>query len=490
MKKLIPGICLLLLSSILFSQTSQPESYCGYHEKSEWLTEYQKNPAAFPQKKSGAITYLPMTIHVLGTDEGSGYFGEKAILDAFCTLNADFAEADIQFYFAGDFNYINNTDWFVHDFRDGRDMMSENFVAGTVNTFFVEDPAGNCGYYSPGQDALAVRKSCSGPSDHTWAHEVGHYLSLPHPFVGWEGESYQDYDVTLGFVGNRQIELVDGTNCENAADGFCDTPPDYISDRWTCNGNGLSSEITDPLGMKFRADGSIIMGYANDACASRFTGEQIGAMNANINSQRRDLLQNPTPLEEIDLEDGLVALSPANGEAVVPGDVMVRWEPVKNATSYLIEVYGLPVFNPLLHRAIVKTNQALVPDMTRERAHYWRIRPFNEFHACGDFSELKNFVVSSSVSAKYISDVETFAVSPVPAASGSQFSIELSSKNAFEGQAKLVNLTGQILSTKTYQISAGFQNLRFDLPEVPQGIYLLSLENGSGERIVKKVVVN
>ncbi|NJK83013.1 MAG: hypothetical protein HC912_03550 [Saprospiraceae bacterium] len=31
-----------------------------------------------------------------------------------------------------------------------------------------------------------MSKSCTGRGDHTWAHEIGHALSLNHTFYGWE----------------------------------------------------------------------------------------------------------------------------------------------------------------------------------------------------------------------------------------------------------------------------------------------------------------
>ena len=490
MKKLIPGICLLFLTTLAFSQKEKPESYCGYHGISDWLVKYQKNPEAYQVHKKGTILYIPMTVHVLGNDSGAGYFGETPLLDAFCTLNADFAPAEIQFYLANDFNYINNSSWFEHDFRGGREMMNRNNFDNSINTYFVEDPAGNCGYYTGGADALAVAKNCAGATDHTWAHEVGHYLSLPHPFVGWEGTDVDGSQPAPSNLGNRPVERVDGSNCNQAADGFCDTEPDYISNRWTCNNNGRSQQLLDPRGASFRADGTLIMGYSNDDCANRFTSEQVDACLANINDERQDLLTNATPLDPVEMGDGLVPVSPAEGEAVLPGDVTLTWEPVKNATKYIIEVYGLPTLNPLIARKIVSGNTAVISDITRERAHYWRVRPFNEFHFCSDFSDVSSFVVSSALSTNYINEVESFSVSPVPAESGSDFSIEISSKSDFEAQAKLVNLTGQILTNKKYQINSGVQNLRFDLPNIPQGIYLLSLENEEGERLVKKVVVN
>lgn len=496
MKKLVVATCLLILSSSLaFAQNAKPDSYCGYTGMSDWLIEYQKNPEAYPQRKTGAITYLPMTVHILGDDEGDGYFGEKQIIDAFCTLNEDLLPYDIQFYLADDFNYIDNTSWYIHDFRNGRSMMNANNVDGTTNTYFVEDPAGNCGYYTGGADAMAVAKGCAGPEDHTWSHEVGHYLSLPHPFVGWEGIDVDPTQPAPSSNGNRSVERVDGSNCRTSADGFCDTTPDYISNRWSCNQNGTSAEMIDPSGTPFRADGSLIMSYANDACASRFSDEQAAAMHANINDERPDLINNPTPPGAIDLAGGGAAIYPQNEETIPFGTVEFQWEPIPNATQYLVEITFLSPNNDniVMSRGLVNEAKYVVDDFAPifiGRPLNWRVRPFNEFEFCAGTTDFYQFSMSNASSVSTISEVEEVSVSPVPAQSGNQIIVGLIANETFDMQASLINLTGQVLRTQNYNMISGSQQVLFDLPVVAEGVYMLSLKNDKGERIVKRVVIN
>ena len=72
---------------------------------------------------------------------------------------------------------------------------------------------------------------------------------------------YQDtlvLDTT--YIDTVWVEKMDGSNCHYAADGFCDTSPDYIDYRWPCNDN-LESNVTqmDPNGETFQSDGSLFM---------------------------------------------------------------------------------------------------------------------------------------------------------------------------------------------------------------------------------------
>ena len=272
---------LLFVFKVGFAQN--PLGPCGTApEKSAWLQKYQAAPAAY-QKNLDTIIYVPLTIHLLGTDEGLGFFNYRNLMEAFCTLNEDYESANIQFYMEGEVHYIQNTAWFEHEtLLEGGQMMFANNVEHTLNCYFVADPAGNCGYALP-YAGLAVAKSCANPNDHTWSHEVGHALSLPHPFLGWEGGvSYDDsvppnfnapapltvtYDYTFFqdtlildtlIIDTAYVEFVDGSNCGIAADGFCDTSPDYLANRWFCDGNMESAtQQKDPSGATSKPDGTM-----------------------------------------------------------------------------------------------------------------------------------------------------------------------------------------------------------------------------------------
>ena len=193
-------------------------------EKSEWLIRYQRNKPSFP--RTFDTIYVPMTIHLLGDDSGAGYFPLRKVLDDVCALNEDFAPSGIRFYIEGDIRYINNSDYYVHEeFGPGFDMMEEHNVENTINCYFVENPAGACGYSIYGL-GVALGHNCMAATDNTWTHEMGHAFSLPHTFYGWEGINHSFAQPAPEEVDGVQVEFVSGANCEDAADGFCDTPAD------------------------------------------------------------------------------------------------------------------------------------------------------------------------------------------------------------------------------------------------------------------------
>jgi len=115
-----------------------------------------------------------------------------------------------------------------------------------------------------------------------WAHELGHYMGLPHTFFG---DQYVNSPVSIGGL---------TYTCYQTGDGFCDTPADP-------GGCGLSGQcqITscspslDPLGVAYNPDPTLIMSYY-DNCQNRFSGEQHQRMRTlYLDHPKYEFLRNP-----------------------------------------------------------------------------------------------------------------------------------------------------------------------------------------------------
>ncbi len=479
--------------------------------RSEWLKAYQANPEAYP-KNLDTLLYVPLTIHLVGNDAGIGHFQMSKLLDAFCRLNADFEESNIQFYIAGDILYYNNSDWYTHEtVIDGGYMMLANNVENTINIYFVNDPAGNCGYNLP-YAGIAMDKACSGPNDHTWAHEIGHALSVQHPFLGWEGGVSHDgsippdynqpapafvtYDYTnfkdtlyldTLIIDTALVELVDGSNCAVAADGFCDTSPDYLAIGWFCNGNAQSNiQQTDPTGATFQSDGTLIMGYAADNCQARFTPEQIGAMRANLYDEKPELLvdqSTPEPLAQQPVE----LLYPAAGDPVDPFSAWFEWEPAPGAQQYLLEVSLLPNFVPTITQEYVTAStNATVGGLLEEKTYYWRVRAFNTHAFCGAESATSSFVTTTgTTSTLSLATGTPVRVYPNPLRGQGILTIEKSGIEVERPQ--ILDLHGKAYPLA--QINGRTEEeVQLRLPALSPGLYILRWEDSAGRQAVRIVI--
>ncbi len=488
MHKLLFSLAALCLPLLINAQLAP----CGTQEdRVEWLREYQENPSAYP--RSNETIYVAMKIHIVGNDEGQGHTSLDRVFKAFCALNEQFLDANIQFFIAGDFHYINNSAYYQHNFNNGYNMMDEHNFNNLFNCYIVNDPAGNCGYsvYNRG---IVLSKSCIGSGSATWAHEVGHFLSLPHTFSGWEGMDDFDYSQQApNFVGNRPVERFNGSNCENAGDRFCDTPADYLNYRWNCNGDGFSTITqTDPNGEAFRSDGSLIMSYSVDNCAEmRFSDEQIAAMQANLLEDRPNLISTATPLDPIPEDAEVQYTYPALGQVLTDtiSSITLEWEPIPNAQFYIVEMNPFSFFTFAVHSAVVEGNSVTFTGLESDQEYFWRIRPYSPYSTCMRFSEPASFTTGVTItSTQEVANFDDFRVFPNPTGNQQQVTLAFQAKTQENLEARISTLTGQQLQSTPVAANPGTNQVQLSLNGVSSGLYLVELI-GENDRIVRKLVV-
>lgn len=502
---------LITLALILAVQLNAQHDHlapCGSPAyKSEWLKKYQLHPDQYSTNRDELI-YVPIAVHLVGEDDGRLMPNALLIQESLCNLNEDFAQADIQFYLGQPINYIFDSRYAIHEtVLQGAQMMQEYDIDQMINCYFMEDAAGNCGYNLP-YAGMCVSSNCAGPDDHTWAHEMGHQLALPHPFLGWEGgQGYEGtsqtswtepspekvlYNYTFFkdtlildtlIIDTAYVELVDGSNCTFAADGFCDTKPDYLAYRWACNDDNLSPTTQlDPTGVEFVSDGSLIMSYALDNCSSRFTEEQIAAMRAKLVSDKADHLGSENPQAPVVFTTA-GDIMPTDLQPVNPQNIELSWQAQEGATLYLVQLsilenFGIPVLN-----TIVSSPSVVIPNLQfPTRDHYFRVKAFNEYNFCADWLEgIGSFKPDELVSTEHIADVE-WAVYPTVVNNGQ--SLYLQAPADLRLSVTLYNTAGALVS----QWRETNTTTPLTIDGLPSGIYIVQLSNGQ-QSTTQKIAV-
>jgi len=470
---------------------------CGTEPyKDPWLTEFQKTlDFRGVESIDDTMLFIPMQLHILGDDGGVGYLSMFSVLRALCTLNEDFEQVNIQFYLKNEISYIDQTKWFRHDNIDaGAEMMFVNNVDSVLNCYIVQDPAGNCGYNLP-YAGIALGKSCMGANDHTWSHEVGHHLSIPHPFLGWEGGQTHDgskppvfsvaapefvtYDYTKFkkiyyqdtlIIDTALVEKLDGSNCREAADGFCDTKPDYLAQRWNCDANGESPTVqTDPNGETFKSPGQWLMSYVSDNCSTDFSEEQIAAMRANVRQEKTEYLQNVnveslTPL-------ALEQVSPNDGDIVDIQGVDLIWKSVEGASQYVLQVSRIRTFGLVEIERIVNDTMSFVDGLIEGRRYFWRVVPYNDFQFCHQASSTLSFTPSNVTSTNKIIGINDITILQENGKGHLRFRSEITG----EGTLECLNELGQIVNSKKLSVRHGTNVFPIDLADEPTSVYFLRL---------------
>lgn len=461
--------------TLCFPLFSNAQNFCGTVQSEAdlaWLRAYQSTYTGGSTR--GGMQYIPLSIHIVGDDEGTGYIRASQVMQDVCDLNEQYTATGFFFYIEGDIEYINNSTYYEHDFSDGGDMMDDYNIEGTVNMYFVGDPAGNCGYYSPGGNAVAIANMCGGNGNSTIAHEIGHFFSLPHTFYGWE----------YGIPSSSEQERVDGSNCNSAADGFCDTPPDYEADRWYCSSAPV---FTDLDGVEFTPDGTLFMSYADDACANRFSDEQMDAMNSNLSGPRHELLSHPA-VEFTDV-DSSAPVSPEDGaDYQYPNHTMFTWEPVDNVRGYILQIGFTPTFSSVIYDMFVTDTFFLADALLAERTYYWRVKTVGEANTCEGFSDAFTFKTGAQyLSAEDIADNNSFVIYPNPVNGNDQLTLDLRAWQYSNSTISITDLTGKVVAQEI--ISAGSTGIiKMELPQLADGMYLVSVSDGIHSEVKKLMV--
>ncbi len=462
----------VLILLLTFSPMCIAQNPCGTPtEKDPWLVKYQKDRENYAHR--GGELYLPITINNVAEDDGSKIFSETNLLKSLCGLQTDFQGTGITF-FMKNYLQINDTDLFSHsDFKSGGDLMRSYNTPNSLNCYIVDDPVGNCGYFFRNA-GVALNTGCIAVGDHTWAHEMGHNLSLPHPFFGWEGGVGYDDEIshsynnpapdsvlrqrTLWFNGDSwtdtliqfavATERLDGSNCYDAADGFCDTKPDYLSYRWSCNLAESISNVqqTDPDGGKFYSDASLFMSYSLDVCASRFSEEQIEAMKANAIDEQADMVLFSNPTNVINDDDVLTMnLDDPFDAGLDFKDIDFSWQAVQNADFYLVTLGVEPTMSFILKDTIVtQPNVSFKEISTNHSDYYWKVTPFNSIDFCDLQSSPITQINFTEVSAA--DDINLNAISIYPNLLREESTININGISHVKSVSyELINPSGELI---------------------------------------------
>jgi len=259
-------VFLLFLSMFLFGNDIIAQIRCGTPDRAlqpidQAKLEVYKNKIL---EKSLDVDSVAVAFHIIN-DAIQVSTIEKEIR----FLNKYFADANIFFFSCGEPTL--RAGQISYDYEQGDALNQKYQIPNTINVYYVqvaEDLEGNqlCGYaYFPGIPAsqryaiIASDPYCLAGGS-TLAHELGHFYGLPHTHSVQGGE-----------------ELVDGSNCRTAGDGFCDTPadPNLNSDEAIIRDCIYLGDQRDASGDLYMPNVNNLMSYAPPVCTNEFSIEQL-----------------------------------------------------------------------------------------------------------------------------------------------------------------------------------------------------------------------
>lgn len=457
--------------------------------------------------RSGAVSYVPIHFHLVGDANGAGKHKESRVLDQLCELNEDYAALDIQFYLKahptyGLFDYSINSNT-VYNNQTNTFIMQNRRNTTAINVFVVNTAeTGNTlgttlAYFSPMADWIVSRKDqINGSSNGTLAHEIGHFFSLSHTFLGYETNPFDSADpgwpnAPVLSPGGVATERVNGSNSTTAADGIEDTPPDYNFGFVSSGCSQYAGGAKDPLGALVNPMENNFMGYFQ-GCDYAFTPMQMDIVNADLQTPARNYLDNtytPPATEIITPTDLLIA--PISGQTTQYFDnVLFQWNAVDGATQYLVEVDITTNYaSPNAQTFITNQTSVLVESLQSNRTYFWRVRPFNEYATCA-IARQQSFKTPLTSDVNEVEGLSGWQIWPNPVHESQSINVAIQAENAFEANINVFDALGRrIQSLQGVRINSGLNNIALPLEAIPNGLYFIVLDNGIGRTSQKLSIV-
>ena len=501
MNKFILLFLAVALPAAIFAQET---GVCGTMPTEASMQRTLRNRDTYlanPTQTRNVVTYVPVKFHLIGKADKTQVISEGRVLDMLCRLNEAYADQDIQFYIRNGFNYIYNDAAYSNP-GDAPLVLSGNRDNQAINVYLglnANPPSGGglgttLGYYSTQNDWLVIKKSEVSYSASTLPHEVGHYFSLDHPFNGWDctawtaAEFGNPVSITTAPCFPVPVELADGSNCGSSGDFLCDTPADYNLGFLNGNSCVYSGNCMDPTGTPLDPMENNWMSYFNGCSDYQFTNQQKGLVAADLDS-RLNLQTNFSP-KATEITGVPQPLSPING-AVTDGynNINFSWTEVEGANQYFLEIDQLPNFSLNPKRMTVWGTSKVVTGLNPNLTYYWRVRAFNEYATCTDYSLGATFVSGLTTSTDESALVNGWEVMPNPVNSGATLTLTLEAAQSFEANVQLANLSGQVLYQTSRQVPQGATALELPTANLAPGLYLVSVKTGDAV-LTRRVVVS
>ena len=511
-------IVFLLFMVVVMSQSVLAQYPCGVnHEDAELITDRllankQSLKDGFVSTRNDII-YVPVKFHIIARTEGTGGIAESDVLQQLAVLNRDYAEQDIQFYIDSGFNYISNTATFNDpSSQAGTFVLSNAKLNGRVNIFIPStamtgsgNPGTVLGFYSPFRDWVVIRQAEVRLRTITLTHELGHYLSLLHPHNGWDSAEFlaniDQFTPTpaISAGGSVPTENQDRTgackNCETAGDFLCDTPPDYnFGFGW--NDCDFDLGVLDPCDVVVDVQENNFMGYFLRGCdAYQFTNQQKQLMEVDLSNRisNSTILGSLSPDTIEPVEGEVVAnVPPVDGVSAQADAVFFQWERVPGATNYIFQLSRRELgLNSGVTQVILEdgVNQVLIDEEFIPGADYiWRVYPYNQTSTGAGFSEIFGFTAGELVNVQTIEEISSFELYPNVLTAQSEVVLDINSDANFDAEIQVINLSGQVVMSRTNNIVSGSNKINILMPSIGQGVYFVKVSSERGI-ISKKLIV-
>ncbi|MFM2393993.1 MAG: hypothetical protein RLZZ546_1975 [Bacteroidota bacterium] len=444
--------------------------------------------------KRGDVIYIPVRFHLIADKDGKGRVPYSAVLNQLAKLNTDYKVHNFKFYLKDNYNFktIDN-DKFFENPRDNESEINKLEDNKALNVFIVKTIGGSgvgngevLGYYSPEYDFIVIKQNEVTKLSNTLSHEVGHFFNLRHTFFGWEQNPWNANDhgeqVFLNFAPNTNIpvELVNRSNCTQAADQLCDTPSEFNFGN-SINTCSWPTIVRDKNGDTLKPMVNNQMAYFNGCSEFKFTADQEKRMRTNFANNLRAYLKssyipNTDSLPPISKPIFPIIENGVKDTFYVYNDAEFIWES-QNADYFLFEIKS----SSLNIARFTNEPRIRITEMAPNKSYVYQVRAFNDGYTATSSSAIQ-FVtgnLNSTSTKDDINVVKNMAVYPNPSFTNEDFIIGITSAHEERAEIQVADLLGRVIYTKDVKLEYGENEINVEGLKT-SGIYIVNVKNERG----------
>ena len=465
--------------------------------------------------RSEDLVYIPVKYHLVADKKGENYFDRMdRVFESLCKLNESYGEVGLSFYLKGIRQSILYDVKNDQVFTNPKLPLSARLLSSVTSrnkdavNIYVVDKIGSdgnggvvLGYYTGAGDYVVMAKTEISNRKSTLAHELGHFFTLPHPFFGWESNTYDPNKPTPQFIqyGNAQVRVeyvsqdkkANGTKiCEISADRICDTRASYKLGfgYGQCEYKGNAKD-PDGVLLEPTLQERNYMSYFLRCSNYSFTPQQGEAMIKDFNSSKRNYLRpNYQPLKEAPGE--IVISEPTDESQLSYFDyVLLDWEDAENTQLYFVELARNKSFTKSYSSFYTEESQLELSDLNPNNKYYWRVTPFNETHFCERPSSTIQFRTGDwSTATKDIDGLLNWAIYKNPVLANESVSLIFNSDKILELDLSIIDLTGKQIVRQRIELNN--QENRIDIQAaLNPGTYIIHIRGDEGVSSKKLTVI-
>jgi GEVED domain/Secretion system C-terminal sorting domain/Pregnancy-associated plasma protein-A len=449
---------------IRLTEPTQPR--CGTPHTTEEQMRYILDVVAKQTiARNAGTTCVPLKAHIVLDNAGAGGVSILALNRGIANINSVYKAANIEFYWCGMPDYVNNSDYYDYNEQAG-DLDTEaglkalfTTVTNAVNIYYVDrirlaDGFEASGYaYFPSSNAgsnlvLMDKDYHDNAVNGTLSHEFGHYFGLPHTF-----------NFTSSGNTNANAENVPrsgaNANCATKGDAICDTQADPNGALTGCVYTGGGTDIN---GVPYTPPIDNIMSYYPDGCkVNFFTPQQYTRISQGLATRLTHTTYTLNcPPQTVAAASGLTAV-------LSSGIVNLTWtDNATNDMGYLIERSSTSAtsgFEALTYGGTAANATTYSdPSIASNTTYYYRVKAAN-----GDCNTYSN-VATTSIPTVYCNPSYTnvcfssggtpISVSGFTLASTGGSTLLSNTNNGCSGAlSDYTNLSANVMANTTYNFT-------------------------------------